>query len=372
MKRKATDAVVVGGGLIGCSVARALAGGGLDVVVVERAQVGREASYAAAGMLAPQAEIEESGPMLDLCLESRALFPDLAEALYTETGVDVRYRDDGTIVVAFGDDEASRLRDHADRQHEMGLECEMMTAAEARRAEPALSPAVSAALSIAGDHQVDNRRLVEAMALSCYARKVEIVENTPVRAIVRDESGRVAGVETTAGTIHAPLVVVAAGCWSSLVEQFPVPVEPVKGQMLMLELASPLFRRVLRDERCYLVSRIDGRVLVGATMERAGFDKSVFSDAVGKLLEAGRQIVPSLASAFGGEAWAGLRPATPDGIPAVGFVEEGLVAATGHFRNGILLAPVTAEIVSRLVFGGEPHPATALLDPRRFLGEQAA
>jgi glycine oxidase len=141
--------------------------------------------------------------------------------------------------------------------------------------------------------------------------------------------------------------------------------------MLMLELSSPPCRRVLRSERCYVVARIDGRVLVGATMERVGFDKTVSAAAVGNLLEAGRQIAPTLATALGGEAWAGLRPATPDGLPAIGYVEDGLVAATGHFRNGILLAPVTAEIVAGLLAGAPPHPAASLLDPTRFTGAAA-
>jgi glycine oxidase len=140
----------------------------------------------------------------------------------------------------------------------------------------------------------------------------------------------------------------------------------------MLELGAPPFRRVLRNERCYLVARIDGRVIVGATTERAGFDKTVSPEAVGRLLESGRELAPTLAGALGGEAWAGLRPATPDNLPAVGLLEEGLVAATGHFRNGILLAPVTAKIVAGIVENAAPHPALALLDPTRFARSHAS
>ena len=366
MTTRHTDVVVVGGGLIGCLVARELAHDGHRVTLVERAKVGREASHDAAGMLAPLAEAVAPGPFLDLCIESRNLHATLADELFAEVGTDVWYRDDGTYLVAFDDTEAAALRARAALHASLGLHSEMIPVEIARREEPALSPLVTAALSVPGDHQVDNRKLVEAAALSCYARGVKIVEHTPVRSLLRDANDRIVGVDTTAGPIDAECVVVAAGSWSSLIGGFSVPVEPVKGQMLMLELVSPPCRRVLRSERCYVVARIDGRVLVGGTMERVGFDKSVVASAVGNLLEAGREVVPSLGGAFGGEAWAGLRPATPDDLPAVGQLGENLIAATGHFRNGILLAPVTAKIVAGLVRGDAPHAAAELLDPRRF------
>ncbi len=361
-----TDAVVIGGGLVGCLVARELANEGHRVTIVERAKVGREASHEAAGMLAPIAEAGESRTFLDLCIESRDLHAGLANELFAEVGVDVWYRNDGTFLLAFDDAEADALRERAAEHAALGLESELVAAGAARREEPGLSPSVTAVLSVPGDHQVDNRKLVEAAALSCYARGVKIVEHTPVRALVRDSANRITGVDTTAGVIEAGCVIVAAGSWSSLIGGFDVPVEPVKGQILMLELASPPCRRVLRSERCYVVARIDGRVLVGGTMERVGFDKSVVASAVGNLLEAGREVVPTLGSAFGGEAWAGLRPSTPDGLPAIGRIDENLVAATGHFRNGILLAPVTAKIVGGLLRGDAPHKAAGLLNPLRF------
>ena len=264
METRASHAVVVGGGLIGCTIARALALEGVAVTVVDRAKVGREASHDAAGMLAPQSEAEAPGPFLDLCLESRALYPAFAEALFAEVGSNVGYRDDGTYLIAFDDGEAARLEAMRARHEALGLASSLLSPAEARRVEPALSPAARLVLSVPGDHQVDNRRLVEAVALSCFKRGVRMVENTPVRGIARDVAGRVCGVETTAGRLEADLVVVAAGSWCNFVGGFPVPVEPVKGQMLMLELASPPFRHVLRSERCYVVPRIDGRVLIGA------------------------------------------------------------------------------------------------------------
>lgn len=360
------DAIIVGGGIIGCLIARLLAMQGKSVTIIERGALGREASHDAAGMLAPQSEADKPGPFLDLCLESRSLFPELADDLFRESGVDVRYRDDGTFLLAFDTDEAERLAALAALHTSWGLQAEVLAPAVARQFEPAVAPNVVSVVSIPGDHQIDNRRFVEAAIVSCHALGVKILDHTPVRALLRDANDRVCGVDTTDGIVESETVIVAAGCWSNFVAGFPVPVEPVKGQMLMLELAVPIGRRVLRSERCYVVSRVDGRVIIGATMERVGFDKSVSAAAVGLLLESAREIAPSLASALGGEAWAGLRPTTPDGIPAIGYVEDGLVSAVGHFRNGILLAPITAALVADVVLGNATHKALGFVDPKRF------
>lgn len=365
------DVVVVGGGLVGCSIARELAGEGRRVAVIEAATLGSGASHAAAGMLAPQAEIEEGGAFLALCIESRDLFPGLANELHAEVGAEIRYRDDGSLHVAFGEEEAERLRHIAAVQARLGLEAELVLPEDARRLEPALSHDVTLAMSIPGDHQVDNRRLTAAVIASCRARGVELVERTPVDALALDEVGYVCGVRANGGTVYADTVIVAAGCWASRVAGFEIPVEPVKGEVLALDFSAPPFARVLRSERCYLVSRIDGRVIVGATQKRVGFDLSVASEAVAHLLESAREIVPSLSSATSGEAWAGLRPATPDGLPAVGLVDENLIAAVGHYRNGILLAPMTAKLVADIVAGRPAHPALELLDPRRFLAPRS-
>jgi glycine oxidase len=361
------DALVVGGGLVGCMIARALASAGLSVKLLEREAVGAGASHDAAGMIAPQGELADGGPFLDLCVESAHLYPLLAEELFAETGVDVRYRQDGTFAVAFDEHEAERLKRVAGVHSGLGLKAELLGATAARRLEPALSDRVAAVLSIPDDHQVDNRRLTFAVATSCRQRGVEVVEHAAATRLARDASGRVVGVETDRGTYEASVTVVAAGCWSSQIEGFNVPVEPVKGQMLALDLVAPPFARVLRSERCYLVSRIDGRILIGSTMERVGFEQSVSVQTVSRLLAAAWELVPSLSVAVAGEAWAGLRPATPDGLPAIGPLEEGLVAATGHFRNGILLAPVTAKLVADVVLSKPAHPALTLLDPKRFL-----
>jgi glycine oxidase len=364
--RAKSDVLIVGGGLIGCSVARSLAAEGLSVTVVERDALGAGASNDAAGMLAPQAELDEGGPFLDLCVESARLFPSLAEELFVEVATDIRYRRDGSLAIAFDEAEVAHLRRVAASHTELGLRAELVDATTARRMEPALSEEIAVALSLPDDHQVDNRRLMHAITASCRLRGVSFVENTSVTQIVKDSSGRVVGIDAEGTRMHAGMTVVAAGCWSSTIEGFPVPVEPVKGQMLALDLVAPPFARVLRSERCYLVSRIDGRVLIGSTMERVGFDQSVSVQTVSALLSGAWEMVPSLASAAAGEAWAGLRPATADGLPAIGVVSDGLIAATGHFRNGILLSPVTSRIVTDLVLGRPAHPSLAVLDPLRF------
>jgi glycine oxidase len=360
------DALIVGGGLIGCSVARALAAEGLSVTVVEREAPGAGASNDAAGMLAPQAELDEGGPFLDLCVESARMFPALADELFTEVGVDIRYRRDGSFAIAFHEAEVERLRHIATVQTGLGLRAELLDPATARRLEPALSESVAAVLSIPDDHQVDNRRLTQAISASCRVRGVTFVEKTTASRLLFDETERVVGVEASGSRYEAGVTIVAAGCWSGQIVGFPVPVEPVKGQMLALDLVAPPFARVLRSERCYLVSRIDGRILIGSTMERVGFDQSVSVQTVSSLLSAAWELVPSLVSAAAGEAWAGLRPATPDGLPAIGELAPGLIAATGHFRNGILLSPITASLVRDVVMGKEPHRALPILDPRRF------
>jgi len=360
------DVLIVGGGLIGCSIGRELALSGANVTIVERDSPGQGASNDAAGMLAPQAELEEGGPFLDLCLASARMFPQLAESLFDEVGIDVRYRRDGTFAIAFDEGEAARLRRICESQRALGLNAEMISGAEARKLEPALSDQVAATLSLPDDHQVDNRRLTHAMSASCRHRKVKFVEDTSVSALERGTDGRVVGVRTTSGVMRAGTTVIAAGCWSSQIEGFPVPVEPVKGQMIALELNAPPFARVLRSERSYLVSRIDGRIIIGSTMERVGFDKSVSVHTVGALLAGAWELVPSLSSAVAGEAWAGLRPATPDDLPAIGVVEPGLVAATGHFRNGILLSPITGKLVADVIVGAPVPTYATVVDPLRF------
>jgi glycine oxidase len=352
------DVVVVGGGVIGCAVARRAALGGLSVVVVERARPGAEASSAAAGMLSPLAEAAGPGPFLDLLLRARGEFPAFAERLRDETATDVAYSDAGTLYLALREEDDAELAERLHWQGAAGLDVERLSAGEARRLEPAVSPAVRWALRFAGDHQVNAPRLAMAMWSAAANAGVAFRLGAEVVSVVR-EGRRAAGVELAGGErIAAGAVVVAGGSWAGRLGGLPrpLPVEPVMGQLLSIETVPPVFRHVVDSPRCYLVPRADGRLVVGATAERVGYRKRVTPGGVMRLLGGALEVAPALADAPLGETWAGLRPGTPDGLPILGPDPEisNLLYATGHYRNGILLAPLTGELVGGLLLGHAP------------------
>jgi glycine oxidase len=351
------DLVVVGAGVIGCAVARHAARAGARVVVIERGEPGAEASSAAAGMLSPLAEANQPGPFLSLLLQSRELFPDFAATLREETGMDVGYRDDGTLVLAFTDADEEELEARYRWQSGAGLPVERLSGAEVLSLEPSLSPGTRAALRFPGDHQVDNRKLARALWTAAARAGVEFLVGVEATAITR-VAERVAGVELLGGEcVHASAVVIAAGSWAGRLRGLPhpLPVHPVHGQLVALETLPPLFNHVIDSARCYLVPRSDGRVIVGATMEEdGGFRKSVTPEGVLSLLSGALEIAPALRTAPITELWSGLRPGTPDGFPILGADPDvaNLLYATGHFRNGILLAPVTGETIGELALSG--------------------
>ena len=364
------DVVVVGGGVIGCAVARHAARGGLRVVVVERGTPGMEASHAAAGMLSPLAEAGAPGPFLDLLLRARSLYPAFAAALRDETGLDVGYGDAGTLYLALREGDEAELEHRFAWQSAAGLGVERLSAAEVRALEPGVSPATRWALRFAGDHQVDNRVLARALWGAAARAGAEFRLGTDAVALARD-GDRAAGVVLADGErVHAGAVVLAAGSWSGRMEGLPrpVPVTPVRGQLLALETIPPLFRHVIDSPRCYLVPRADGRAIAGATVEDAGFRKAVTPRGVQGLLAGAVEIAPELADAAIVETWSGLRPGTPDGFPIVGPDPDvaGLHYATGHFRNGILLTPLTGQVVGEALLGGAIDEAMGSFGIGRF------
>lgn len=369
MRTKA-DVVVVGGGVIGCAVARRVARNGGTVVVVERGRPGDEASYAAAGMLSPLAEADEPGPFLDLLLRARDGFPAFANALREETGTDVGYRGDGTLFLALREEDEAELAHRFAWQSAAGLEVERLSAEEARRLEPAITPAVRAALRFPGDHQVENRALAPALWAAAARAGAEFRLGSEVVRVVRD-GDRIAGVELADGArIDAGAVVLAGGSWAGRLAGLPrpLPVHPVHGQLLALESVPPLFRHVVDSPRCYLVPRSDGRVIVGATAECIGFRKAVTPGGLRRLIDGALEVAPALEHAPVAETWAGLRPGTPDGLPILGADPgvAGLFYATGHFRNGILLAPLTGEVVGDLALGRATEVELAPFGIARF------
>lgn len=362
------DVIIVGGGIVGLSTARALAAAGAKTLVVERQRVGAEASTAAAGMLAPQAEAEEDSPLLALALKAREHHVALAPALEAETGLSVDLACRGLIELALTEEDRRRLEARRQWQVRRGLTVETLGPADVREAEPNVNPDVCGGLYIPGDRCVDNVRLVRALAASAVARGASIVTGRPVTGLVVD-GDRVAGVTAAAEVIRAPVVVNAMGAWAGLLagDPLPPPVEPVRGHIVAFDMVPALLRHVVCSPRGYLVPRADGRTLAGSTTERAGFDKTVTAAGLRAVLGIALEIAPVLADVRVADSWAGLRPGTPDSLPVIGPGSlPGLFHAAGLYRNGILLGPLVGEIVAGLVRGLAPPVDLAPFSIRRF------
>ncbi|MGH9368470.1 MAG: glycine oxidase ThiO [Thermoanaerobaculia bacterium] len=366
------DVLIVGAGIIGCALARELAGRGLRVLVLERGRVGEEASAAAAGLLNPQSDNRVPGPLFELGLASLRLYPEWSGALEEETGFSVAYRRTGLLRCAFDEREEAQLSGFL-WQRERGLSIEWWDARALReRLRSRLAPEVRSGVFFPDEGVVDPGLLTRALAAAARCGGVEIREGTAARRFWI-EGDRCRGVETERERLPAGCVVDAAGAWAAFDEGLPlaVPVEPVRGQIVELDLGPEEPGTVLHSERAYLVPRGNGRALVGSTLERVGFRKEVTAGAVGDLIREAVRLWPSAPAARFVTAWAGLRPASPDGLPVLGPCGiEGLFFATAHYRHGILLAPVTALLVADRVAGG----AAEELGPfalARFTGARA-
>jgi glycine oxidase len=362
------DVIVLGGGVVGLSAARAMAAEGARVLVVERGRVGEEASGAAAGMLIAQADTARGSPLLETALLARARHAALAPELEQETGISVERSARGVLEVAFTESEEAILEDRAAWQRARGLSVDTLTGGDLREAEPNLNPKVRSGLFFADDRRLDNVRLVRALAASAVARGASLLCGRPVTRLAL-EGGRVAGVWAEHELLTAPVVVNAAGAWAALLagDPQPPPVEPMRGHIVAFDLTPALLRHVVCSHRGYLVPRGDGRLLAGSTVERAGFDKSVTAGALRAVLAIALEIAPALADVRIAESWAGLRPGTPDGLPIVGKgAVEGLIHAAGLFRNGILLGPLIGEAVAQLALGKESGIDLSAFDPARF------
>jgi glycine oxidase len=374
----AADAVVVGGGVIGLGIAWRAATAGMTVTVVDEAP-GRGASWAAAGMLAPVTEVHYGErPLLDLNLAAAGRWPSFAAEVEEASGRPVGYRPGGTLAVARDADDNAALEELYRFQLRCGLEVERLRSRECRQLEPGLHPGVRGGVLAAGDHQVDNRALVQALLAACERAGVGLVAGRVAELAV--EGDRVTGVVLAdGGTLAAGAVVLAAGCWSGglggLAAEALPPVRPVKGQLLYLRgpADQPLCSRNVRGLEVYVVPRGDGRVVVGATVEEQGFDTTVTAGAVHDLLRAALELLPDAAELELTETVVGLRPGSPDNAPMLGPAgPEGLVVATGHYRNGILLTPVTADAVAELLATGRVPELIAPFGPGRFAAGVAA
>lgn len=376
---RTASVVIVGGGVIGLVVARALALRGCgDVLLIERGSLGAESSSAAAGMLAPQAEADRADDFFHLACRSRDMYPAFAAALLEETGIDIELETTGTLYLAFTDADATELKKRFEWQVNAGLTLEMLDGDEARRLEPAISERVCAALRFPLDSQVENRRLISALAEATKKLGVRLISGTTVSALRSDYRG-IAGVETSAGFVATNTVVIAGGAWTSSLglaaisgrlSEKTLPnlgIEPVRGQMLCFEVNPQIARHVIYSPRGYIVPRRDGRLLAGSTTEQAGFDKRVTAEGASSILSAALQISPQIGALPISASWAGLRPRAADGLPVLGQYAEiaGLFYATGHYRNGILLAPITGELIAGAIVG-EAATSCSSFSPNRF------
>lgn len=363
------DVVIIGGGVIGLAIARGLALRGVrEVCLIERATLGTEASFAAAGMLLPQVEADAEDDFFKLACRSRDLYPSFAAALREETGVDVELDTTGTLYLALNEHDHEEIEKRYRWQTEAGLAVELLSVAAARELEPCITESAFGALLFPRDIQVENRRLLSALANSVNSLGVEVLTETNVESL-EIQRGRVQGVQTSRGPIRSKSVVIAAGSWSTLLPRSSVPpIQPVRGQMICLESKPQLTRHVLYSPRGYLVPRQDGRLLAGSTSENAGFAKRVTAGGISSILRNTLEISPGIATLPVVDTWAGLRPRPADGLPVLGACGEidGVVYATGHYRNGILLAPLTAELITEAIVAGVTSPLLAPFSPDRF------
>jgi glycine oxidase len=363
--------VIVGGGVIGLSIARALAQRGeRDVMLIERGQPGAEASWAAGGILAPQVEADRADDFFRLAAAGRDLYPAFAESLREETGIDVQLDRTGTLCLGFTAEEEAELRSRRDWQSGEGLGVEWLTGDEARRIEPCISEQVRCALRLPNDYQVDNRRLIRALLKANERLGVRVIADCNVSELLI-ENEKVRGVDTSDGFVAAPLVVLAAGAWTSLINSSGMALpklEPVRGQMLCYETRLPIARHVIYGSHGYLVPRSDGRLLAGSTTEWAGFDKRVTEEGVRAIRSMAIEIAPALAQLTPVDSWAGFRPRAKDDLPVLGPCKEiaGLFYATGHYRNGILLAPITAQLIAAAIVDGATPAMLAAFSADRF------
>ena len=371
--------VIIGAGVIGLGIAWRLAQRA-TVTVFDRGKAGAGASHAAAGMLAACCEAEPGEEALVMLgRESQRRWPAFAAELERASGIDVELRDEGTLVLALTADDQATIAHHLEFQRRLDLPLEWLSAAATRAREPRLAGKIAGALFSPQDHQVDNRKLAQALRIAAERAGVNIHEHRPVKELAV-RGGQARGVVLEDGTdVAADIVVLAAGAWSRGIGGLPPdrrpPVRPIKGQMLALRMdpADPLLTHVLWAPGAYLVPRRDGRLIVGATVEEKGFDTTVTAGGLLTLLEAAWRAIPAVEELPVEEIWVGHRPGSRDDAPILGPGPlDGLFYATGHHRNGILLAPVTADAMARLILDDVLDPAIKPFGLERFLPARAA
>lgn len=366
-----SNVLIIGGGIIGLSIARALKKKGIDkITILERGAIGKEASYAAAGMLAPNAETEKTDDFFYFCTQSNQLYPQFSTELLDETGVNIELERGGTFYLALRDHDVNEIRRRFEWQKSAGLKVEHLSAEEIRKAEPFVSPDVREGLFFPNDWQVENRQLIAALKKYAELNDINIFTNTEVKSLIT-ENGKIIGAETKEKTFFAEKVVLTTGAWTSFIKipDLALPlVKPIRGQILSFKTVKRLFFHVIYSPRGYIVPRLDGKILAGATVEDAGYDKRITETGTNFILENSIEIAPNLANLEINDKWSGLRPFAADGLPILGSFPQvkDLFIATAHYRNGILLAPLTGEIMAEKIVNNSDSNYLNVFSPRRF------
>lgn len=365
-----SNCLVVGGGIIGLSLAYELSRRGLSVTLVEQGEWGGQASSAAAGMLAPLKEFTEPGPVLDLGMKSLSLYPQWVAELEELTGAKIQLCLDGLATVALNDQEAAQLEAKYRWQKEHGHDVQWMSGTEVREVEPLLTEQTVAAIYSPGEGHINNRMLLSALVTACRLQGVTLLSGCVVSGIAV-KAGRVVGVETTCGPVRAEHTVITSGAWAGIMLEMlglSIPVRPVRGQIAAVSSAGIPLKTVIFGTSGYIAPKKDGKIVIGATEDESGFQRHVTLSGLASVLAGVMPYVPALHGAAFLEAWGGLRPATADGKPLLGAIPgwDCLSIAGGHFRNGILLSPVTAKLMANFIEKGKAEPLSPFL-PERFL-----
>ena len=363
------DAVVAGGGVIGASIALELAEAGLKVGLYDSQEPGREASWASAGMISAAPESPGMIPFVPISLASVAIYPKFIEKVEAISGMNVAYRKDGAIDVLLVGGIEEELSTIIALQHGVGLRAEALTAEQARDMEPSLTEEVQAAIFRPDEASLDNRAFTYAVLKAAQRKGVEIFAGNGAESLWK-EDGRCKGLNLNSGRVEARWTIIAAGCFSAAIEGVApyAPVFPAKGQMIALRSEAVRIHHVIWLDHTYLVPRNDGRIIAGSTIERTGFDHDVTAGGIKKILMEAIKLAPGLEKATIEETWAGLRPDSPDHLPILGPTDmDGLLIATGHFRSGILLAPVTAVLMREWICSQKVSVEWERFSPMRFL-----
>ena len=367
-----TDVVVVGGGVIGCFIAYELSKAGLEVVVVERGQVGAEASSAAAGLLVPLHMAEEERALFELHLASTRMFPAFVPELEEETGISVEYIPSGILRVALNEEEETARLSQLEKLGEVfGMTITRLDATDIHSLEPELAPEVCGGILSHDEAYINNGRLVLALARGASTQNTRFHEGCLATG-VRRTNGRFTALQTNEGEVSAGHLVVATGAWSRVFCEaldITIPVAPARGQMLAVTTIPRLLQRPINSSKGALVPRADGSVHVGATVENVGFDKRNTPEAIADLLDRGTTVVPALSEGRVDRMWSGLRPFCEDGLPAIGGVPgwENVAVAAGHFTMGITGSPITAKIIKELIVDGHWDNSMEIFSPARFV-----